>query len=154
MNGFRRHGDTITGRFAPAESALLVRLAGELGQLLAEPDADDPALLRLLPEAYPDDPEASAEFRHYTTESLAQRKIANGGVVASSLAAGLKGDVTLDAQAAQAWLRSLTDIRLALASRLGIETEEDEGDDPGTLGVYHWLGFLQESLLIALESGR
>ncbi len=126
-----------------------------MGQLLFEPDADDPALARMLPDAYPDDPEASAEFRHYTTESLAERKIANSGVIASTLSAAPRGEVTLDPQATQAWLRSLTDIRLALASRLGIETEEDEDrGDPAMLDVYRWLGFLQESLVAALGSRR
>ena len=39
---------------------------------------DDPVLARLLPDGYADDPEASAEFRRYTEESLRTAKVAVG----------------------------------------------------------------------------
>jgi hypothetical protein len=63
--------------------------------------------------------------------------------------------VTLDAASAQSWLRSLTDIRLALASRLGLEDPATEpphaGDDRYLLAVYNWLGGLQWSLVRAVD---
>src|SRR5439155_1762221 len=37
---------------------------------------DDPVLARLFPDAYGDDPEASAEFRRYTEITLRERKLA------------------------------------------------------------------------------
>ena len=85
---------------------------------------DDPVLARLLPDAYSDDPQASAEFRRYTEESLRSSKINSAQAVLASLPAG-GGDVVLSEPECQQWLRSLNDVRLALGVRLGI-TEEDE----------------------------
>jgi len=59
----------------------------------------------------------------------------------------------------QAWLRSLTDIRLSLAIRLGIETEEDtmlleNSPDQALVAMaelYGWLGYVQETLVQALS---
>lgn len=62
-----------------------------------------------------------------------------------------------DSDAVLAWLRCLTDLRLALAERLEIGDEDmsayerlDE-DDPraGMYAVYSWLGYLQETLVDA-----
>ena len=71
--------------------------------------------------------------------------------------------VECDDEAADLWLRALTDVRLALGTRLGvlddtdIESELDEAvlRDPtsarvGQLSVYAYLSFLQESLVGAL----
>jgi uncharacterized protein DUF2017 len=46
----------------------------------------DPALLRLLPDAYPDDPEVAAEFRRFTEQGLRKAKIEAARVVIGSLA--------------------------------------------------------------------
>ena len=57
------------------------------------------------------------------------------------------------------WMRSFTDIRLALATRLGIE-EGDESywdmlpeEDPRTHvhDIYEWVGYLQETLVQSLS---
>ena len=53
----------------------------------AEPP-DDPVLARLLPDGYTDDPEASAEFRRYTEESLRTAKVAAAQTVLASLPSG------------------------------------------------------------------
>jgi Domain of unknown function (DUF2017) len=65
--------------------------------------------------------------------------------------------VVLDDQAAQAWLRTLTDIRLILASRLGIERDGDVGfrgtaDSFRRSIEYQWVGYVQESLIRALSA--
>jgi hypothetical protein len=73
--------------------------------------------------------------------------------------------VALDAESAEAWLRALNDVRLALGIRLEIveetslESELDEAvlRDPTSsrvfqLSVYAYLGYLQESLLEAMIS--
>ena len=60
--------------------------------------------------------------------------------------------VKVDAQAAEAWVRSLTDIRLTIAARLGIETDDDLGsEDPAMLDLYDWLGFVQGSLVDCMD---
>ncbi|MEY9950621.1 DUF2017 domain-containing protein [Leifsonia sp. EB34] len=169
MRPFRadRRGGGVHARFEAAEVAVLIRFAAEAADRAgraASPDGPqaDPALARLLPDAYPDDPEASAEFRRFTAERLAESKAQNANVVIASLSgpAGDSGsggavDVRLDAEQAQAWLRALTDIRLGLAAGLGIEEDGDEGDvhdleSATRRAVYDWLAAVQEFLVLAL----
>jgi cytochrome P450 len=147
----------------PVEAALLSQLAGQVAGILTESDPDDAqrnrALARLLPDAYADDPDASAEFRRFTSGDLTDRKVRNARVVIEDVADAMIADgateVRLDPQATQAWLRSLTDIRLVLATRLGIQTDGDlprDTDEAMMLGdVYDWLGWVQESLVSALD---
>ena len=72
---------------------------------------------------------------------------------------GLMIDVELDPGPAETWLRSFTDLRLALATRLGVE-EGDEAywhalpdEDPRAQAhdIYEWVGYLQETLVDALS---
>lgn len=115
---------------------------------------DDPALLRLFPDAYAGDDEAAGQFRRFTERSLRTIKAANAHTVLDTLARS--GDkVTLTQPEAQAWLLSLTDVRLALAVRLGIEDDDwdhPDDDDPSAaqFHVYDWLTHLQESLVLAM----
>jgi hypothetical protein len=119
---------------------------------------EDPVLARLLPDAYGDDPEAAGEFRRYTEHGLRSGKVAAAQTVLATLpAAG--GRVRLSAGDAEAWLRSLNDVRLALGVVLGItdDYEREFGDlTPGDpreayLHVYDFLTFLQETLVRALR---
>jgi hypothetical protein len=116
---------------------------------------DDPAIARLLPDAYGDDADASRDFRQLTERGLARRKVTNAGIVIASLESGA-GDVELNEQQSQAWLRTLSDIRLTIAARLGIEGDGDEGAAEGDAAeslreLYDWLAFVTESLIDALE---
>jgi len=116
---------------------------------------DDPAIARLLPDAYGDDADASRDFRQLTERGLARRKVTNAGVVIASLESGA-GDVELDERQSQAWFRTLADIRLTIAARLGIEGDGDEGAAEGEAAeslreLYDWLAFVTESLIDALE---
>ena len=143
------------------------------------PRPDDPVLARLLPDAYRDDEAEAADFRRYTEPGLRDRKAANASAVIASLLeagadldSGLGGgsddeaaetsagvDVQLDDNGVDAWLRSLTDLRLALGTRLGVEQDDDDrwqqlpDDDPAKAmhDVYDWLGFVQETLLRTLR---
>ncbi|MDQ1588045.1 MAG: hypothetical protein QOJ77_1210 [Microbacteriaceae bacterium] len=122
-----------------------------------ETPADDPAMLRLLPDAYRDDAAAAAEFRRFTADGLAERKTANARAVVASIGTESTTTTTvrLDEPAVQAWLRVLTDIRLVLATRLGIEHDGDRGyadSDAAILlsDIYDWLGIVQSSILDAL----
>jgi len=110
--------------------------------------------VRLLPDAYPDDPDASAEFRRFTAGGLIERKLANADTVILTLSAAIEsGKLRLDAGEAGAWLRSLTDIRLTLASRLGIESDDQAPSEDAILqNLYDWLGFLQNSLVEAVDA--
>jgi hypothetical protein len=121
----------------------------------------DPALLRLLPDAYPDDAEATEEFRRYTDATLRDGMHADLLAVRESLLViGENGHASLDDDLAQAWLRVLNRVRLVLAVRLGIESASDQdnlalidADDPrtGRFLLYEWVGYLLSDLLSALR---
>ena len=118
----------------------------------------DPALARLLPDAYRDDPDAAGEFRRYTEQSLRSAKQEVAQTVLDTLPAD-GGPVKLSRDQAQAWLRALNDVRLTLGVRLGVTEEfEDEWNqldplDPRATAfeVYAWLGDVQASLVQALS---
>jgi Domain of unknown function (DUF2017) len=137
---------------------------------------DDPVLRRLLPDAYRDDEEGASDFRRFTERGLREVKSHNAHVMIESLIAGGMAEpvaadaesdapaqpiveVDLDADAVQAWLRALTDIRLALATRLGIEQDDEQrwatlpDDDPEAYvhDIYDWLGYVQETLVHAID---
>ena len=132
-------------------------------------EPEDPVLARLFPTAYPEDEEAAGEFRRFTEGTLRDGKARSAVMIIEMLEDaglppeleedGLWIDVELDRPAAQSWMRSFTDIRLALATRLGVE-EGDEGvweslpdDDPRTQvhDIYDWVGYLQETLVRSLS---
>jgi len=128
---------------------------------------EDPALQRLLPDAHREDPEVAAEFRRFTERSLREGKVDDAIVVLRSLGADSAEptpeseeavEFELDRDAARSWLRCLTDLRLTLASRLGVSADDEDfwaslPDDDERLPVYEiygWLGYLLESLLDAV----
>ena len=93
-----------------------------------ETEPEDPVLARLFPSAYVDDAEAAAEFRRFTESGLRDGKAAaasaiidaleEGGLPSELTEDGLHIDVELSEPEAETWMRSFTDIRLALATRL------------------------------------
>ena len=154
-------GDHLRTELEPLEAALITQLAGQVAEVLTDGDGDSPhpAVRRLLPDAYREDREAASEFRRFTADELSDLKVRNAqqliADVAEALVADGQTEVILDDAAAQAWVRSLTDIRLVLASRLGIEHDGDAGDDEAFMlaDVYDWLGWVQDSLVTALDDG-
>ncbi|MBB1262190.1 DUF2017 domain-containing protein [Streptomyces alkaliterrae] len=146
-----------------------------LAELFAEGPSEapsDPALARLFPDAYagpgqrPDaEAEAlSAEFRRFTENDLRARKRDDGLAVVRSLDSlvpdGSAGAVlTLTPEQSRQWLGTLNDLRLTLASRLHVSSEDDtatlyelDDEDPRKplVMAYLWLGGLQESLVETL----
>ncbi len=127
-----------------------------------EPEVpDDPVLKRLFPTAYPHDAAASSDFRRYTEPELRRRKLTDADQVLGQLAATQGGAYPLQIPVDQVdpWLKTLTSLRISVATRLGITDAEstDElaqvpDDDPRAfmLSVYDWLGFAQETLLTSL----
>jgi hypothetical protein len=123
----------------------------------------DPALGRLLPDAHPQDPDLSAEFRRLTEHGLREGKAANLAAAISALLDPEGDKVKLDQRQAQAMVIALTDVRLLLGERLGLSTDEDADalqdlldeaseDDPQLhlAACYDFLTWLQESLIQAL----
>jgi len=172
----RKGGVTVT--LGPVEHEVLKRVLGEMLQLVSvepggEADDDplaravgigtateapeDPALARLFPDGYTDDPEASADFRRYTEPGLRSAKHERLATALSTLGEE-PHKMVLDADEAQAWLGALNDSRLVLGERLGVTEDLEElisalgEDDPrlALLWVYDRLTYLQESLVQAL----
>ena len=150
----------ITGvliEFSPTERQLLETLLAQYDELvhdqLDDSDLDDdPALARLFPNAYPDDAEAASEFRRYTREGLVEHKSANSGLIAAALMAADDEDrLTVERDDAERWLPTLTDLRLVLAERLGVRSDDDPLPDSELADVYSWLGELQWLLVAALD---
>jgi len=131
---------------------------------------EDPVIARLFPTAYADDEEAAAEFRRFTEGSLRDGKsraaisiidgLEEAGLPPELTEDGLHFDVELDEPTAEIWLRSFTDLRLALATRLGVEEGDQDvwealpDEDPRSQAhdIYEWVGYLQETLVGALRA--
>lgn len=150
-------GVRLTADRADAEA--LLRLSEQFTTLLAERDAasgdaqQDPALLRLFPDPFPGDPRESAELRDLTRPALVDHKRAN----ADRVAASLDHPGVLEEGDELAWLQWLTDVRLVLATRLGILVDGDEGasstpEERAMQWTYQALGSLQADLLDALDT--
>ncbi len=135
-------------------------LARALGIGTATETPEDPALARLFPDGYSDDPEAAADFRRYTEPGLRSAK-RSGLETALATLGEEPGKVVLSPEQAEAWLGALNDTRLVLGSRLGVTEDLEElvgslaDDDPrlGLLWVYDRLTYLQETLVQALWAG-
>jgi hypothetical protein len=133
---------------------------------------EDPVLARLFPTAYPDDEEAAGEFRRFTEGGLRDSKARAAGLVIDTLEEaglpaeleedGLHIDVELDRGDATGWMRAFNDIRLALATRLGVEEGDEDywlaldEEDPRSHvhDIYEWVGQLQETLVASLADPR
>jgi len=140
------------------EAMLLSELADQVDSVLLLGEADDPALGRLLPNAYPDDHEAAHDYTRYTRDSLVDGKRQAAQRVRDATAVEEPGGVVqieLDQSEAWGWLTFLTDLRLILAERVGIvdedEAEADETRDDYLRAAYEWAGFVQGSMLEVLD---
>ncbi len=178
QHGFHRHGDNaFVAEFSESEREVLINLVEQIIELLGERTdnhVDDPlatmvgitthdsppedeVLLRLLPNAYADQVDA-AEFRRYTESTLRGKKYSNSISMRVTLKSSVDGIIELDHDGANDWLGAINDVRLALGVRLKVEQTSHEElellapDDPmrGVYAVYSWLGWLQESLIVAL----
>jgi hypothetical protein len=126
-------------------------------------EPSDPAILRLLPNAAPTDREVADEFRRLTDGELRGTKVRRLRRIWDQLSSG-SGEWVVPADEALATAAALTDVRLVLASRLGLKTDDDaerlhheielashalDTDDEGALPIDHervWLGMLYQAL--------
>jgi hypothetical protein len=153
MRVTRRRGH-VRIRLEAVESALLGTLLDDLEGALQSLPGDDPVRQRLFPAAYPDDEEATEEFRLLTEESLRDGKAERIGVTRAELPSG-EDDIDLDGEAAQRWLTVLNDLRLAIGTRLDVSEEDDPAIDPADpdaqlRAIYQWLTALQDALVHAI----
>ena len=130
----RRRRGGLCATFEPGEAQVIASLTSQVvellrdrnGELASDPDPlagelglsggpslppEDPVLQRLLPDAYRDDSDESAEFRRFTERSLTSTKVANAEAVLASLReAGLDETVISedDAEDLEPWRSSST----------------------------------------------
>ena len=181
MAEVRRRRGAVQVVLAADEASTLETLAQQVAAMLAGDDAatpddpleamvglsdsadvpDDPALRRLLPKAYNDDAAAAGEFRRLMDAEL--RQIKTGALVdlaeAAASAAGQTVTLRLNDEQSERWLQALTDIRLVLGTRLDVTEDPAEmwerigPEEPrgALLAIYDWLGWLQESMVRALD---
>lgn len=181
--GFSRRGQSVQVKLRPNEAEALRSMAGEfislvapLRRLTGDDLADivaaafgddwaamapptDPALRRLFPNAYRNDRSASDEFRRYTQTDQAAAKIVAAETMADDIANDDDGWIVVPPDHTDAWLITLTNLRLVLAARLGLQEEADTArlarlapTDPlaPTVAVYDWCSWLLESLVDCL----
>jgi UPF0288 family protein (methanogenesis marker protein 3) len=181
MREFKRSGPVILMRLTDYEATLLESLVEQFTGLLEADeelvdesdsfarwqaeltatdalDHSDPVIKRLFPDAYGGDAEASAEFRRLTQSRQRTDRLGQAEVVLSALRDSEAGTHRVQVRVIEldAWLKTLTAVRLSLAVRLGIETPEDAEeldalpeDDPRSYiyRVYEWMAYLTENLL-------
>ncbi|WP_020657345.1 DUF2017 domain-containing protein [Amycolatopsis benzoatilytica] len=152
--------DMLTARAEEAPQDELAELTGIRTGPSESPD--DPVLSRLLPDFHkldPDNPsseelDSAAAMRSLHEPELLEKKVGVAKTVLDTLPRD-GGPVQLSFEQADAWLGALNDVRLALGTALDVtEDMPDElpEDDPRAphLGVYHWLTWVQETLIQAL----
>ncbi len=156
MSSVKRTRDGgIEVRLGRHEATLIADLVRQYAQLLevrvgaSGTQAADPALARLFPAAFQDLGDA-AEFRRADEDRALALRLTD----ARRLAALEAGRTAYDREGAIALMRSVNGVRLVVATRLGIFTEEDAARTPA-LGqpmqaVHAWLGMLLEQIVAAL----
>lgn len=138
-----------------AETHVLRQLTTELRTLLDDGriDRGDPVYERLFPAVH-DDPTEDTEYRDLVGDDLVSFKVQALDVVSDALGPRTS-DVTLEGEALDIWLACLTDLRLAIGTRLDVDEERmgaelDPADpDARSMAVLHWLGFVQEGVVRA-----
>jgi hypothetical protein len=149
---FRRRRDRFAVRLGPDERELLQELCRQSRELLeAEDPSSDPAVARLFPAAYRDDPLRSLEFETNLGDAPRNGKIAAIETLErTSQASELTEDELLS------WLGAVNDFRLVLGTRIEITEEATEQDYPegdpnhDAFGAYAYLTWLQDRMLRAL----
>ena len=147
-----REGD-FRLRLSDAERQLLRELPAQLLALLTA-DPEDPSLRRLRPTAYEDDAEAEDEFRRLMDGELLESRREALLVLVDTAARD-----RLTAEELDAWLRALTDLRLAVGTRLDVTEDtyarEIDPRDPQAyeLSVFAYLSWLQDAAVEAAMEG-
>lgn len=135
------------------EARLLRDLVGETRTLLeADIPRADPVIARLFPDAY-EDPEHAQTYHDMVGDELRREKVRALAAVSESLGSSGDASVELTDELTTAWLAWLTDVRLAVGTRLGVTEEtmgadiDPESPDAPAYEVLHWLGWIQESII-------
>ena len=137
-------------RLPKGERDILRALPGQLRDLLT---TDDPALERLFPPAYPDDPALNQEYEEMVRAELTASHLTSIDVMEATIDAS-----RLDEERLVAWMGAINDLRLVLGTKLDV-TEEmyEEGMPDGdprmpSFVLFTYLGWLEEQVVEALAT--
>jgi hypothetical protein len=136
-------------RLSAEERDVLRSLPSQLRQLL---DNDDPALMRLFPPAYSEDPEHEVEYRRLMKDELLNRRLESLALVEETVDAE-----RLTEEQLHVWMRVINDLRLVLGTMLDVQEDDDpEEIDPQApeapmLGLYWYLSALLQTIIEALD---
>jgi hypothetical protein len=149
---FRRRGGRFLVSLGAEERELLADLCRQSRELLqAEDPSSDPAVARLFPGAYKDDPLRSLEFEQAVGETPK-----NGKLEALATLERTADQPELTEDEILQWMGALNDMRLVLGTRIDITEESTEDDYPegdpnrDAFGVYVYLTWLEDGILRAL----
>jgi Domain of unknown function (DUF2017) len=147
---------TLEVRLDAGEAELMRGLTKEMRTLLeADIPRTDAVISRLFPDAY-ETPEQSHTFRDLVGDELRQGKLNALRDVIGKLNGNEGVTFSLAEDEIDSWLTTLTDMRLAIGTRLDITEEtmnqelEDGDPDSPAKSVLHWLGWLQETTITQL----
>jgi hypothetical protein len=148
---FHREGDRFAVHLSEGVRGLLVELCRQSRVLLeAEDPSSDPAVARLFPPAYQDDPLRNLEYESTVGDAPRAGKLrALDTVERTAGAPALSEDEFL------AWVGVVNDLRLVLGTRIDITEEATDEDFPAddarheSYRVYQFLGYLLQEMLEA-----
>jgi hypothetical protein len=155
MDATSKGEGSVTIRFSEDEAELLRRLLAEMESLLESRSDRDPVVGRLFPRAYEKRKEEES-YRSLVGDELVSTKKANLRTAGDMLGREGAAEAALSEDQAEAWLALLTDLRLAIGTRLDVTeekmSEDIDQDDPeaAALSVLHWLGWVQGTILEAI----
>jgi len=148
---FEKKRDRFSVRLGKRERELLVELCRQSRALLETEDpSSDPAVARLFPAAYQDDPLRNLEYETSLGGAPRTGKLeALDTVMRTARARELSEEEFLT------WMGVVNDLRLVLGTRIEVteeSTEEDfsAGAPLDAFHVYQFLGWLQQEMLFAL----
>ena len=138
--------------------ALIVRLTGELRDVVLRADPTTTSLRRLFPVAYHDDPDADDEYQRLMREELVASRLAGIESIEAALRPDDETPPELTEAELHAVMQAVNSLRLLLGTLLDVG--EDDGptaDDPddehaGERHLYDYLSWLLEHIVQAMTT--
>ncbi len=152
-SAFGRGRNGYVLRIAPQERALVIRLLGELTELLSSP-AEQPATARLFPVVHPDDAEREAEYQRLMRDELITSRLAGIAAVTKVLEGSAK-KVTLSEEQLTSFMQAVNGVRLVLGTILDVSEDDDVveiEDHVPEYQLYAYLSWLLDSAVVAAST--
>jgi hypothetical protein len=139
----RRRDGRLELRLSEEEAEVLAHVAGQLREAIIA-DTESPALRRLFPPAYVDDPDKEAGFRALARDELLESRLAALDEVDAALA-----EPVMEVERATSLMRSFNALRLVLGTRLDVTEDDDPHLDPDGPEAPAWALYYFLSALVA-----